>query len=552
MSQEIKDAAWVSGIYAVFGIAWILLSDWLFFTLAPGIGEFVFFSVFKGLLFVALSTAVLFVVVQRISTRANTNRMEQLSHQRHSDELAKSLTHQQSLLYRMIEHLPHPSYLHRETREIIVISHTLRDVLGYTLDDIPTLRAWAQKAFTNNVEETYHKLLKLHEIEGAVDEGRTRMLDAQGNPKYFEWHTTYIGKDSEGFKLFLSTANNVTEQITRERELTYESYLDDLTGLHNRRYYAMMLKKYDTMHDVGIVLGDINGLKLINDVFGHQSGDELLGRFGDILKSHFPKNAVIARLGGDEFVVLLTDYAATDIQTIITSIKHELKNVYEEIVPSVAVGQTAKRPNETMREAFARAENKLYKDKIHENNNQTDAMIYSLRRALIKRTDENSDHINNLRALSKPIVESLSLDKSTQEELDQLIELHDIGKISIDSSIFKTTSTLSNAQKSEIRRHCEIGYRIANALPKHKNVAYSILTHHENVDGSGYPFGLTSEEIPLIARIFRVIDSYDIMCTHKHYKDAVSKEKAIEELNRLKGIYYDPHVVDALVRSQMQ
>ncbi|MGM0436412.1 MAG: HD-GYP domain-containing protein, partial [Bacillota bacterium] len=104
---------------------------------------------------------------------------------------------------------------------------------------------------------------------------------------------------------------------------------------------------------------------------------------------------------------------------------------------------------------------------------------------------------------------------------------------------------LNDEEKMEIKRHPEVGYRIANALPRLKNVSYAILTHHENVDGTGYPFGLKKDEIPFIARIFRVIDSYDAMLKDNSYKPPKTKKAALKELQDYSGVLYDKSVVIA-------
>jgi len=100
-----------------------------------------------------------------------------------------------------------------------------------------------------------------------------------------------------------------------------------------------------------------------------------------------------------------------------------------------------------------------------------------------------------------------------------------------------------------MRKHTEIGYRMAKALNELEHIAEGILSHHERWDGAGYPRGLSGEQIPLNARIIAVADSYDVMTRGRPYRAAISHEEAIEELKRCSGSQFDPFVVDAFLKS---
>ncbi len=549
MGYKKKDALVVATVYAIFATIWIVFSDWFFFTINESLEEFVYFSIIKGLLFVWGSAAIIFI---SISAQIRYRHSQEQTTQKLRDTQSEYLTlyeNKKAMFYSAIKSAPIPMILHTENKRIKLVSDVFETITGYTAKEIPTMRAWVEKAYPMNTDEYYRKIMALYDLEGTLDEGPTKLQTKSGEAVHFHWYTSYIGYDEDGLKVILSSAINITEQKTKEKELTHDSYHDDLTGLFNRRYYNEIIKRYDKHHNMGIVLADINGLKLVNDVFGHTHGDELLIKFSNCLKDHFPKTATIARIGGDEFVILLEDYKTNQIKEIAQSIKKNIRhNGKEDIIPSAAFGYTRKLDNESFKTAFIRAENMLYKDKIHEYNKQTASIIESLKYTLLQNTDESEVHIERLKKIAQPLISVLDLNSQEQRELRLLIELHDIGKISIDYSIYENAAKLTDEEKKEIERHSEIGYRIANALPKLKNVAYAILTHHENVDGSGYPFGLNEEEIPLISKIFRVIDSFETMTRERNYQAAMNKQKALEEIKRLSDIYYCPHVVQALER----
>jgi HD-GYP domain-containing protein (c-di-GMP phosphodiesterase class II) len=165
---------------------------------------------------------------------------------------------------------------------------------------------------------------------------------------------------------------------------------------------------------------------------------------------------------------------------------------------------------------------------------------------LYQKTDENISHIEAMLHHAAKMADSLKLNEQERRELLKACELHDIGKIKVDASLFKQKS-FSKEAFSTIKKHTEFGYRIANAIPELKPIAFTILTHHENVDGSGYPFGLTKDAIPLHARIIRIIDSYNAMRRDTIYRKPKTHQEAIKELNDYKAVYYDTKLVDMFI-----
>ncbi len=550
MPKKKNDAIFIAGIYTVFGILWILFTDWFILQFDPGLGSFAYFSTIKGLIFVVISGVFIWLAItlqQYHRERVSEHLHEQIQS---GKKIEKTLRKQKDLLIASIEQSPMPIMLHSENKQILAISHSFTEKTGYRLQDIPTIRAWVENAYPYNHDEHYEHLTQLYNIKGKIYEGEYQIQTKDGDFIHWSFHSAFLGRDDKGLKNIITTGIDITDQKTKEKELTHKSFHDDLTGLYNRRYYNEMLERFEKMRDIGIILADINGLKLVNDVFGHTRGDELLISFSQYLKKHMPKDSIIARLGGDEFIILLPDFKQYDLKEIGERIKADIAKHAGEIIPSAAIGYSERKPKEELTLTFKRAENMLYNDKIQEYNKQTDAIIESLVQTLFTKTDETKNHIDNLKRLAKPFYQALDLSKERQRELELLIELHDIGKVSIEADLFHTKDTLVDEQIKEIQRHSEIGYRIANALPRLKSVAYAILTHHENVDGSGYPFGIKNDEIPLSARIFRIIESYEVMTKDQIYKKAKPKAEALEELKTLAGKAYDQDLVDIFVDAQ--
>ena len=148
---------------------------------------------------------------------------------------------------------------------------------------------------------------------------------------------------------------------------------------------------------------------------------------------------------------------------------------------------------------------------------------------------------------SELIARGMRLNEYDIETLRNLANLHDIGKIQIDLAILNKTTKLTDRDWTEIKKHPVVSYEIVKQIDFLKDRATSILYHHEKVDGTGYPFGKKSEEIPVFAKILCVADSYDAMTTDRPYRRALTKEETIVELENNKDKQFDPQICDIMV-----
>lgn len=153
-----------------------------------------------------------------------------------------------------------------------------------------------------------------------------------------------------------------------------------------------------------------------------------------------------------------------------------------------------------------------------------------------------------IKELALQLGEALYLSDYQLKDLGLLAELHDLGKVSIPKKILEKKEQLTPEEWEEIKRHPEIGYKIACSSPELSNIAEGILSHHEWWDGSGYPQGLKGKEIPLISRIITIVDAYDIMTNGSPYKAAMSKKEALKELEKGAGSQFDPEIVDVFIK----
>ncbi|MGM0501692.1 MAG: diguanylate cyclase [Bacillota bacterium] len=347
------------------------------------------------------------------------------------------------------------------------------------------------------------------------------------------------------------TAKDITEKRLNQQEIKHLNLNDSLTGLLNRRGFEQKLKQFDTEKQLplSIIVGDINGLKLVNDAFGHQSGDKLLKETAKILKSSCRGKDVVARWGGDEFVMLLPQTDKEDVAKVQARIKEKTKKRKIKLLEiSISLGNATKIKNsENINTIWKKADERMYNKKLKESKRFHDEVIESLEQHLKEKTNENSKHINHMKQLAFKIAQNLDLPDSKLEDLELLAELHDLGKVAVERQILYKRGPLTEQEWAEIKKHPEVGCQIAESSPELSGIASGILSHHEWWDGSGYPQGLQGTEIPLIARIISIADAYDVMTNYRIYKKTRSKEQALEELKDKAGSQFDPNLVDIFI-----
>lgn len=175
--------------------------------------------------------------------------------------------------------------------------------------------------------------------------------------------------------------------------------------------------------------------------------------------------------------------------------------------------------------------------------------IHRLSRAVETRDLETGGHIERIGELAGSIGARLGLDDEHVELLRIASPMHDVGKIGISDSILRKPGPLTPDEKSEMERHTEIGFSILSGSESELlDLAAEIaLTHHEKVDGSGYPGGLIGDEIPIEGRIAAVADVFDALISDRVYRPAFSVEEAIEILRAGRGTHFDPEPLDALL-----
>lgn len=345
---------------------------------------------------------------------------------------------------------------------------------------------------------------------------------------------------------------DLTERKLAEERIRYLTFHDVLTGLYNRTFFEQEMVRLDTPENLplSVIMGDLNGLKLVNDTFGHAMGDELLRQAAQILKRMCKKRGIVARLGGDEFVVLLPRTTSQEVQALGERIQEEFRKTTVESIPlSISLGYGTKvNPEEPLDEVIRIAENWMYQRKLTESTSFHNQVLQAFRASLRAVTQETEEHSQRIRDLALRLGKALGLSQRELDELSLLAEFHDIGKIAIPQGILEKPGPLDEEEWAIVKKHPEVGFRITQSIWKLSSIANYILFHHERFDGTGYPRGLKGEDIPLLSRIIAICDAYDVIVTGRPYRRARTKEEAIAELKRSSGTQFDPRIVEVFIK----
>ena len=352
---------------------------------------------------------------------------------------------------------------------------------------------------------------------------------------------------------------------------------DSLTGLLNRRGFEETLKSElararRSHRPVTLVVGDLDHFKLVNDRFGHQRGDEALQRFSELLIGVKRSIDGAARIGGEEFALILPD---TDRNGAYVMAERLRRRVREELVGyglplSVSIGiagypSHGSTGDELLRHAdqamyvakrLGRDRSVIYSTEVGKTDPGIDGRpsgkvehlpaVLILAETLDLRDTGTATHSQSVGRYAELIALALGLEEERVERVRLAGLLHDIGKIGVPDDILRKPGPLGREEWDEMRKHPELGARIL-AGANLEDISAWVLAHHERPDGSGYPAGLRTQEIPVEARILSVADAFEAMTAERVYSSPILVSEAVTELLRHAGTQFDAEVVGKFV-----
>jgi len=464
--------------------------------------------------------------------------LEELKDKEYNLRVAQKIAHVGSFNYDIV-------------KDKLVFSDEALDIFGITQTEFSgTLADIMQFVHTEQRDPTLKKFLKARnektvlesEIPVIRKDNEVRIIDLRIQPEF---------DDNGNCIKTAGTIQDITERKNAENNLIYINNHDFLTGLHNRRYFEQEIKKLDVKENLplSIIIADTNGLKIINDSFGHDTGDELLIKAADAIKKACRPKDLIVRYGGDEFIIVLPKTNKDEALIIASSIKEIAhKEKIANIELSISYGcDTKSTSRESIMKALANAENHMYSHKLSERSSTRSKTTGIIMNALFEKSHRESQHSIRVSKLCEAISIEMKLEKQELNKIRIAGLVHDIGKIGIDEKILNKNERLDEDERKEIEKHSEAGWRILSSSTEFSELAQCVLYHHERWDGNGYPHKLKGDNIPIEARIIAVADSYDAMTSERRYKKAMSHEDAINELLRCSGTQFDPDIVDVFI-----
>ena len=352
---------------------------------------------------------------------------------------------------------------------------------------------------------------------------------------------------------------------------------DGLTGLYNHRSFQDMLEDYikkakKEKKYVSLLFLDIDNFKNFNDVNGHQKGDSLLTKLGNTIKDTVGDLGIVTRYGGEEFAIILYDMSEDEALNMGEIIRRNIQSTYfigQEHQPNknitVSIGVSCyPKVAKNKKKLIELADNALYRAKSFDKNrvekyyNILDEIDNSINKESLnyianilnkinKKDKYTYGHSERVVIYAKKFATYLELDEENKKNLLLAAYLHDVGKLEISKEVLNKREKLSASEFNLLIQHPTLGSDLIEGIEEFKTVVPIIKHHHEKYDGSGYPDKLSGDEIPYLARILTIVDSFDAMTSKRPYNLRKDYMQAIEELKCCSGTHFDKDLVPKFI-----
>lgn len=463
----------------------------------------------------------------------------------------------------LLANIPGMAYrcLYNRDWTMIFVSDGCHELTGYRPESLIQSR---DVSFNDLIKEEYREMLWL-EWERVIAQHRTFKSEyaintASGETKWVLESGQGVYRSDGSVEAVEGIIIDITNLKKTEEEICYINEHDRLTDLYNRQYFEKKLSEMKTKENLplSVMVADINGLHLINEAFGQHEGDLVILRSSWMIRNCCREEDIIARIGGDEFGIIMPRIGNAEAHELLDKIKNECVSYNENRLSkspeiNISMGYAAIYDEWELEDDVLKTASEYMRNrKLFSQQSSYSDIISSIMTTVYEKSQETEQHAERLAELSIRVGKMLNLMDKDIGELQLLGMLHDIGKIGIDDKILNKPGKLSQDEWMIMKRHPEIGYRIARASHKLARIADYILSHHERWDGAGYPKGLKGDEIPLLSRILSVADAYDAMTEDRVYRKAMSQEDAIEEIRRNAGSQFDPLIANIFIESILQ
>jgi diguanylate cyclase (GGDEF)-like protein/PAS domain S-box-containing protein len=437
--------------------------------------------------------------------------------------------------------------------KITLLNPTARRMSGWDDDALGESFTTVLRLINEETEEPVsspiEKVLETGEIVGLAN--HTALINRAGEKTPIADGASPIRDPNGQIYGVVMVFRDVTQEKRQREKIEHIMSHDSMTGLYNRWYMEELLVRYDQEREenCAVIMGDLNGLKLVNDAFGHFEGDRFIRKIAGILRVCSGQKDVVSRWGGDEFLILMPNAGAKEAERLIERVLARCEAESDEKLQlSIALGYALRtEEGEEIHEVLRAAEQLTYRRKLMIEKSFRSSVINALLATLAAKSEETEEHAERLQHYCGALGKIIGISNKELDEMSLFAMLHDIGKVGINDAILRKPGPLTDAEWLEMKKHSEIGFRIAQNNVDLAPISEYILSHHERWDGKGYPRGLKGEEIPILARILAIVDAFDAMTNERIYSKPRSHEAAAEEILRCAGAQFDPQIAHTFV-----
>ena len=383
---------------------------------------------------------------------------------------------------------------------------------------------------------------------------------------------TFTDEEFELVKPFANLAAIAIENASLYERSQLRAVTDPLTGLYNHGHFQETLE-----HEVrrcerygdsfSLLMLDLDHFKGVNDRFGHPRGDAVLREVAQVLSDTTREADYAARYGGEEFATLLPKTSSEDARQLADRIRARVREIEVEqgdafrvsasigVADFPACGLDAKTilgaADTALLWAKRRGRNCVlyYRDvrEMMEARPSDDSGERSWRNgievlaaAVDAKASYREHHGDAVAEMVRELGQRAGLPDADRAIYEVAARLHDVGKVGIRAELLEKSDRLSDADRSELRRHVELGVDIFTNAEAPTEFVEIVRHHHERWDGRGYPDGLRADEIPMGARLVAIGDAFQAMLSDRPYRAALSLEEARAEIRAGAGVQFDP------------
>ena len=362
------------------------------------------------------------------------------------------------------------------------------------------------------------------------------------------YHVTVqrIQSTCKGFIGWVYMFQDTTKQKMMYNALENMSAYDPLTGFYTSRIFANKLAEWNKKPEEYIIaICNIAGLKLINAFYDRKIGDEVIQRMSEEIRDVIPEDALICYSADDSTVIVAKDITEEQMNLYLSIAAGKIKKYGLENVPVFLNYGIARRENTSIaiEEYIKYASMDLLLKKGRDGGEQKRELTKALLENYFRNEYESMGHVNRIMEYASGMADKLKLGEQDRKKLELLCKYHDVGRVRTREEVWGRPAVITRDELDIIKLHSITGYQIISQMELEQDISDLVLFHHENYDGTGYPYGLSAEKIPLLSRIFAIVDSYDIMINDQLYKEAVPENVAFEELQKGAGSQFDPSLV---------